>query len=483
MQEESVRSDAELLPLAPSQEAIWEFIHYFSPDDPGAERFNVCDFRLLEGPVQLESLYDAIDDVAGRHDALRIEFAELGPDPLLRIRHDVRPVVSFVDLSDLSEEKQLAPVARLIQESSAQVFDFREAPLWSVRLVRLAPERHLVVAGFSHLVCDGRSLSVFFSDLMRSYGIRRGDLSQAARTGPATPEVSTAVTFRELAELQRIAQDSTTGDRRTADLGLARPGNLFPTRAQRGERSGADMVAETSYAFSFEDGISTGVRRLAWQLRTTPFVVLLAAYQVCLRLRTGLDGLRIGTVTLARGKMDGAARSMGQFTTNVYLLSAARADVPLRDVVTETHARLKRETTRGWSFKRIARAVHPDFEKERPWPFLHLFDSWFQADPPRFQEDDRVGVLFISRPDMFCPTGAAANGPLMPPAGDLELWMKRGAPSISVNRARTGGTVTYNPCFFEADVAAGLARDYRQTVGHIVERPDLPVGRIQLHQN
>ena len=69
------------------------------------------------------------------------------------------------------------------------------------------------------------------------------------------------------------------------------------------------------------------------------------------------------------------------------------------------------------------------------------------------------------------------------PAGDLELWMKRGAPSISVNRARTGGTVTYNPCFFEADVAAGLARDYRRTVEHMVQRPDLPVGRIQLPQN
>jgi hypothetical protein len=339
------------------------------------------------------------------------------------------------------------------------------------------------MAGFSHLICDGRSLSVFFKDLMSSYSIRRGGLPPTAQTGPTTPGVRTEVTFREMAERQRIAQDSTTGDCQTAGLGPARPAILFPTRAQRGELYGADMVAEASYAFSFEDGISAGVRRLAWQLRTTPFVVLLAAYQVCLRLRTGLDGLRIGTVTLARGKMDGAARSMGQFTTNVYLLSAARADVPLRDVVTETHARFKSETTRGWSFKRIARAVHPDFEKERPWPFAHLFHSWFQADPLKFHEDDRVGDLSISRPDMFCPTGVTATGPLMPPAGDLELWMKRGAPSISVNRARTGGTVTYNPCFFEADVAAGLARDYRQTVGHIVERPDLPVGQIQLHQN
>lgn len=486
MREESARSDTELLPLAPSQEAIWEFIHYFSPDDPGAERFNVCDFRLLEGQVHLQSLYDAVDDVAGRHDALRIEFAELGRDPLLRIPHDVRPAVSFVDLSDLPEEKQPGRVARLIQESSAQSFDLRKAPLWSVRLVRIAPDRHLVVAGFSHLVCDGRSLSVFFNDLMRSYSIRRGDLSQTAPTGPAgptTPGAPAGIAFREMAELQRIAQDSTTGDCQTAGLGPARPGILFPTRAQRGEHSGADMVAEASYPFSFEDGVATGVRRLAWQLRTTPFVVLLAAYQVCLRQRTGLDGLRIGTVTLARGKVNGAAQSMGQFTTNVYLLSAARADMPLRDVVTETHARLKCETTRGWSFKRVARAVHLDFERERPWPFLHLFHSWFQADPPRFHEDDRVGDLSVSRPDVFCPTGVTADGPPVPPAGDLELWMKRGAPSISVNRARTGGTVTYNPCFFEADVAAGLARDYRRTVGHIVERPEMPVGRMPLHQD
>ncbi|MEU8238969.1 condensation domain-containing protein [Actinoplanes missouriensis] len=476
MQEESVRSDAELLPLAPSQEAIWEFIHYFSPGDPGAERFNVCDFRLLEGQVHLPALYDAIDDVAGRHDALRIEFAELGPDPLLRILSDLRPMVSFVDLSDIAEEKQPEQVARLIRESSEQVFDFRKAPLWSISLVRIAPERHLVVAGFSHLVCDGRSLSVFFTDLMRSYRVRRGDLSP---TAPATPDV----TFREIAELQRIAQDSAAEDCPTAGLGPARPVLLFPTKAQRGERSGADMVAEASYAFAFDDGISTGVRRLAWQLRTTPFVVLLAAYQVCLRLRTGLDGLRIGTVTLARGGMDGAAQTMGQFTTNVYLLSSARADVALRDVVTETHARLKCETTRGWHFKRIARAVHPDFEKERPWPFVHLFHSWFQADPVKFQEDDRAGDLSISRPDLYCPTGVTADGPLLPPAGDLELWMKRGAPSISVNHARTGGTVTYNPCFFEAHVAAGLAEDYRRAVRHIVERPDLPVGRIRLHQD
>lgn len=52
--------------LAPSQEAVWEFMTYFSPEDPGRARFHVFDFRQCDGEVEFAAPRATVLDASER---------------------------------------------------------------------------------------------------------------------------------------------------------------------------------------------------------------------------------------------------------------------------------------------------------------------------------------------------------------------------------------------------------------------------------
>lgn len=461
------REGDDVLPLAPSQEALWEFLKYFSPRDPGGAPFNVSDYRQLDGVMHLESLCRAVSDVARRHDFLRIAFTDLTCDPGVRITSGTEPDISFVDLSGRPDRARTERLRDLVAAGWQRGYDVLRAPLWSVCVVRLSSCRHVVIVSLCHLVADGWSLGVFFDDLMTAYAARCDD-------GPVPEPVG--ITFQDVAEAQRRAQSAAPGEDPLPHSGPVSPALLFPVRA----RPGDEPTAEARCPFSFGPELTLKVRALARELRTTPFVLLFSAYQICLRQRTGLDGLRFGTVTLGR-RARGYARLVGQFTTNVYVMSAAHPRTSLREAVGETHRRLERATSREWSFRRVAREVHPGFVAERPWPFLHLFHSWFQAGPPASARTTRTGGLTVSRPPSLDeqPREPATVLPTAVP-GALELWAKRGAPSITLNNRREGGDVTYDPRFFDGGMVVHFAADYVHVVRSVVDEPDGLVGRVTL---
>src|SRR6266516_931598 len=92
----AARSTLPVAPLARGQETLWEFVRCFAPDDPGALGYNVFQSAQRTGPLDRDALRDAVRDVLRRHDALRIVFAEVADDPLIRFADDLEPIVTFV---------------------------------------------------------------------------------------------------------------------------------------------------------------------------------------------------------------------------------------------------------------------------------------------------------------------------------------------------------------------------------------------------
>ena len=94
-------------------------------------------------------------------------------------------------------------------------------------------------------------------------------------------------------------------------------------------------------------------------------------------------------------------------------------DTTLLDGVGRVRAAMYEAVRHTASFTEIARAVHPDFDAVRPWPFLLLYHSWFQSaaptsDPPPDRREHRSRAR--------------------KPAGSLdgratELWARRGEPA------------------------------------------------------
>lgn len=90
--------------------------------------------------------------------------------------HEALPFAFAEDDLSAQADDALAQAARLdalLAADLAAPFDLARGPLWRVRLVRLAADRHVLSIVMHHIVCDGWSLAVFARELEALYSARR----------------------------------------------------------------------------------------------------------------------------------------------------------------------------------------------------------------------------------------------------------------------------------------------------------------------
>ncbi|MFD8968199.1 condensation domain-containing protein [Streptomyces sp. NPDC059568] len=458
----------EELPLAPSQEMLWEFMTALAPHDPGGARLVVVDCRMLYGKLNPAAFRRALDDVVQRHEALRMTFTRVAHDPSVRIRPRMAAPLRMVNLSGRPETEQRHHTDSLVLQERNRRFDLENGPLWHINLIRLGPDRHLLILCFFHLISDGWSCQVFVRDLMDAYRAHQDGIRPTA--GPAP-------TFHDISEMQR-ARITGRPDR----LAYWRRELLPPTHYQRfparDPAPDTDLTKEVYLPFTFRAETAEGLRRLAWRCRTTPYIAVVAAFHILLALRTGAERVTIGTTTLGRDTPR-SRLAIGQFTNNVYVPAWVRPDDSLAEVVRGVHRAMTGATENVSSYKSLAGAVNPDFAARRPWPDNHLFDAWLQSAAPDSAELEMSGLRVEQ---LFIEGKSAAAAPALRaadvPAAQLPVWVKRGSPIVVVDDDRRGGGMIYNSHLFDAGFAAGLVADLLSITEALTRDPGSTVAGI-----
>ncbi|GIJ79997.1 Condensation domain-containing protein [Micromonospora phaseoli] len=464
-----------ILPLAPSQQMMWEFMTALHPARPGATRLVVVEFRRLRGTLDAAALRRAMQDVVDRHDALRMRFDRIGTRPAVRILPRVASPLEYVDLSGEPAPVQQARIEQIAYEHRTVEFDPGRAPLWRAALIRLSETEHVLALCFFHMVSDGWSCRVFVEDLFHAY---------AARLGAGAPQPPLGVDFSGLGAIQEAELTGGGPDAATRagywrdQLRPVSPYQLFPASPPAPD---ADLSAEVATRFAFPAEINARLRPAARRARTSPYVLLLAAYLVLLSHRAGRERIVLGTTTLGR-ESPLSQRLICQFTNNVYVPVTISPDAPIGDVVGAAHAALTAAIDHVAPFHRVASAVRPDFPRLRPWPDSHLFDAWFQsaasASPvihcPGLQVEP-IDVTARPTPGTPAPVVAADV-----PADCLPTWLKRGSPIVVVDDDRTGGVFIRNRSFFDDELVRGLIDDYVAVVSTLVTDPGRCPGQLRL---
>jgi len=175
----SVRDVEDVYPLAPIQRLFHGF-----PDpanDPGFEQWR---YRMT-GALDVAALRAAWEAVVRRHPVLRTSFTGDGLSAPLQIVHRaVELPIAEHDWRSLNAEDQAARMLVLLDEDRARGFDFGQAPLMRLHVVRLADDRWDVVWSQHHLLLDRFSLPLVLREVRDVYVSRvRGS---TATSGDAT---------------------------------------------------------------------------------------------------------------------------------------------------------------------------------------------------------------------------------------------------------------------------------------------------------
>ncbi|MFF9850446.1 amino acid adenylation domain-containing protein [Streptomyces litmocidini] len=340
------------LPPSPAQQRLW-FLNRF--EGPSAT-YNVPLVLRLDGPLDTEALARALADVVERHESLRTVFPDSGGVP--------RQLVLDTAGADLDlTPRDVAPdrLDAVLTAETAYAFDVSTERPVRARLLRLAPESHVLMLLVHHIAGDGWSLAPLARDLGQAYRARTAGeepgwtdlpvqyadytLWQRALLGDEDDPAGTAA--RQL-EFWKTALDGLPD---LLDLPWDRPRPAVATH--RGD----------AFAFPVDAGTHRALADLARARGCSLFMVLQAGLAVLLAAHGAGEDIPLGTPVA--GRTDEALDDLVGFFVNTLVL---RTDLSGDPAFTEVLDRVR-------DFD-LAAYAHQDV------PFERLVDA---LDPARVQ--------------------------------------------------------------------------------------------------
>ncbi|MFL6209204.1 MAG: amino acid adenylation domain-containing protein, partial [Pyrinomonadaceae bacterium] len=273
-----------LLPLSFAQQRLW-FLDQLEPNNP---LYNIPVVIRLEGQLDADALKQSLSEVVRRHESLRTTFTALSKEPAQIVSAAAELTVVGVDLSALPVVERAAEVQRLSHAEAQEPFDLTTGPLLRATLLRLSAEEHVLLLTMHHIISDGWSMRVLAREVAALYA--------AFRQGQASPLKELAIQYADYAVWQREwlqgpaleAQLDYWRER----LAAAPPVLELPTDRPRPAQP---RFAGASVPVNLPARLTEDLKSFSRRAGVTPFMTLLAAWQVLLARYTGQTDIAVGT--------------------------------------------------------------------------------------------------------------------------------------------------------------------------------------------
>ncbi|HEY0095594.1 MAG TPA: condensation domain-containing protein, partial [Archangium sp.] len=435
------------LPLSFSQQRLW----FLDQMEPGSATYNIPAAFRLSGLLDLPALQHAFLSLSQRHESLRTTFqpGQLGPVQVISTTPSV-PMPN-VDLQALPESEREAEVRRLVLEEAQTPFDLARGPLLRVRLLTLARDEHVLLLTLHHIVADGWSMGVLIHELATFY--------EAFTTGraPRLPELP--VQYADYAVWQR---EWLRGEALEAQLSFWKqqlagaPAALeLPTDKPR---PAVQTFEGATHRFQLSRELADALHALCRREGVTPFMALLAAFQVLLSRYSGQDDLCVGSPIAGRrhAELEGL---IGFFVNTLVLRTRLDSALSFRELLARV-----REVTLG-------AYAHQDV------PFEKLVEALRPARAPN--RSPLFQVMFVLQ---NAPLPALLGPGLTLRPLEVEHRSAKFDLTLSLTETPDGfaGLLEYNTDLFEASTAARMMEHLRTLLEGALARPEQPLGALPL---
>ncbi|WKV75481.1 non-ribosomal peptide synthetase [Streptomyces sp. PCS3-D2] len=446
----AVREDPEPAPRDPADPPVLSFaqrrLWFIDQLQPGSPAYNVPVATRIRGPLDVPALHAALQDVVDRHEVLRTVYTyqEGASEALPRVVDGFRLPLPLTELPDE------ASVRPFYDADAGAPFDLAGAVPLRARLGRLGAEDHVLVLNLHHIVTDGWSMRILYTELERAY---------AARTGAAA-EANTplALQYADFATWQRRR---VSGDRLEAltsfwqeELGGAVPVDL-PTDRPRPPVFGH---AGASRYIDLPPQLIARLRAFGKSEGATLYMTMLAGFAATLRRWTGQEDIVVGTSVSGR---DHPAFSdlIGFFVNTLPLRIRTGGDPVFAELVRAT-----RHTT-------LQAYAHQEL------PFDLIVDTLGLPRDPSRPPLTSVMFLLDETPDTAPGLAGLATEPI-----DFSSHATKYDLMISVHDTGTAvrALVEYPTALFDASTVDRLLGHFLTTLEGAVDRPDAPLSTLPL---
>ena len=433
----------EAAPLSFGQERLWLLDRL----DPGSPAYNTATALRLLGPLDPQILARSFTEIARRHAVLRTVFREEMGRPA-QVVTEPRPVE--LPVTGLSGEEALAAG---IDEEVRRPFDLAQGPLFRARLFRLGAEEHVLVIAMHHIVSDAWSMGVLAGELTALYA--------AFAAGRPSPLPELPIQYADHARRQRQRLDGPAlaeqlawwkerlaGAPEVLEVPTDRP--RLPVRRFRGGMRTRKLPRE----------LSAAAARLSTERSATPFMVLLAAFEVLLHARTGATDLVVGVDVANRDEPETEAL-IGFFLNQLVLRVDASGDPTFLDLLERAReASLGAFAHRDLPFGRLVEELSPQRSLARN-PLFQVMFGFYNVPEPQAEDLGRLQIVPLD-----LDGGTAVF--------DLSLYLAETPEGLLA-------TLRYDADLYEVATAERLLEDFEIVAARALESPEGRISDLTRH--
>lgn len=427
------------VPLTFAQERILASERLF----PGTPIHNVSLVSHLQRIPDIRVFDRCYEELVRRHEALRTAIEEHDGRNSQRVVAPFSPDLIYIDLRRLPRAQQFEAARREAARDASSPFDLAAPPLARLTAMQLDNEEWLLSIVMHHLISDAWSLDIFDRELRA--------LAEAFSSGRASPLPDLPVHFPDYATWQRERAEAGEFEAQAsywrsrlegAPWGIA----FGDLRAAAGSRPEGAIEL-----FQLDSVVAEALRLIAAEMRSSVYMILLAAYFALLFRRSGQADLIVLSPSADR-RLRSLESMLGLLLNTLTLRVRVEEHMTFRALVSQVRTAV------------LEAYEHQDFPADR----------LLRADAATRDSLARVtfGLQSIvgREASVAQQSGAVGNG-----------WSKFDL-SLLLSEAADGyiAGIEYRTSRFEAAVIRRMATQYSALLRYALSRPDDTISRIPL---
>jgi acyl-CoA synthetase (AMP-forming)/AMP-acid ligase II/acyl carrier protein len=322
-------------PLSAQEAAIFQW----ERDHPKTPLWNAPVILPLHGPLDVPALERAVSEIIRRHEILRTNFREVAGEPKQIIGAPWKFELPLTDLRGRSPEEADAEVTAAAGANNSTPFDLENGRLIRGRLFRTGDEAYVLLMGMHHIVFDGSSSHVMFSELLQHYAAFQAGSPSQLRDLPLQYADYSHMQQERLDDPARVGPlrafwDKTLEGAAPIELPVDRP------------RTDALSLDAEAHRFMVDDATVTRLTEIGNEHGATFAMTLLAALKKVLHKYSGQSDLVVAMATGTRGEVPELSQLIGHFTDAVLVRTRIPNEAPrftdfltrVRDAAGEAYA-------------------------------------------------------------------------------------------------------------------------------------------------
>jgi amino acid adenylation domain-containing protein len=435
------------LPLSYSQERMW-FLYRFEPD---SSAYNVLAGIRLKGNLNVSALQQTFNEIVQRHESLRTTFPTIDGSPGQIISASRQHDVPVIDLREYPQVDREDRAIALASQETQKPFNLEKDPLLRSTIFRVEDEEFIAVVVMHHIISDAWSVSVLWQEIAAYYSAFYHDKPVELPDMPIQM-VDFAHWQRDWLQGTRLQDQLAYWKKQLAAaptiLELPTDYPRPPIQTYHGE----------NYFLTLSPELLNNVKELSKGQSVTPFMTLLAVFNLLLYYYTGQDDILVAT-PIANRQWLRAETLIGTFVNTLVMRTDLSKNPTFRELLKRVREMaLNAYLNQDFPFERLVEEVQPERTASHS-PLVQVMFSLANAPMPT-----------ISLPDLEWEVLDIDGG-----AAQFDLTL------VMVDTTDVQATsIVYNTDLFKRETIARMADQLVMLLELVTENPDHQLSEISI---